>query len=114
VILVFKIINDDSVVNAIFKAAGYTYGPLLGLFGFGMITKRIVSDKLVPAICLISPIFSFIIDTNSVAFTGYSIGFELIVINGLITYFLLYLTSKKGLGKTVDSVVESPKPELVQ
>lgn len=96
VILVFKVINNDSVVNAIFKAAGYTYGPLLGLFAFGMISKRMVKDKLVPVICIISPLISFVIDKNSLALTGYSIGFELIIINGLITFFLLLCTSFKG------------------
>lgn len=96
VILVFRIINNDSVVNAIFKAAGYTYGPLVGLFAFGMITKRAVADRLVPFICLIAPALSFIIDRNSVQWIGYSIGFELIVINGLITYLLLLLTSHRN------------------
>ncbi|PWG80775.1 sodium:solute symporter [Pararcticibacter amylolyticus] len=96
VILVFRIINDDSVVNAIFKAAGYTYGPLVGLFGFGMLTKRQVADRFVPWICILSPILSFIIDKNSVSWFSYSIGFELIIINGLITYLCLLLTSRGG------------------
>ena len=96
VILVFKIINNDSVVNSIFKAAGYTYGPLLGLFFFGMATKRLVRDKLVPFICLASPLITFVIDMHSFAWTGYTLGFELIVLNGLITYLLLLFTSKKG------------------
>lgn len=94
VILAFKVINNDSVVNAIFKAAGYTYGPLLGLFVFGMATKRNVKDKLVPFICLLSPAICFLIDANSAALTGYVIGFELIIYNGLITFLLLLLTSK--------------------
>ncbi|WP_256012638.1 sodium:solute symporter [Desertivirga xinjiangensis] len=97
VILVFKVINNDSVVNAIFKAAGYTYGPLLGLFAFGMITKRKVTDKYVPYICILSPIISYFIDYNSLSWIGYSIGFELIVINGLITYVFLWLNSKKKM-----------------
>ncbi len=96
VILIFKIINNDSVVNSIFIAAGYTYGPLLGLFIFGMSTKRSVRDKLVPFICLSSPIITFILDKNSFAWTGYTMGFELIILNGLITYLLLLFTSKKG------------------
>ncbi len=95
VILVFRVINNDSVVNAIFKAAGYTYGPLLGLFVFGMATKRAVADRLVPFICILSPAISFIIDSNSVAWMHYSIGFELIVINGLITYLCLLVTSRR-------------------
>ncbi|WP_207531650.1 sodium:solute symporter [Desertivirga arenae] len=94
VILGFKVINDDSVVNAIFKAAGYTYGPLLGLFSFGMITKRDVADKLVPFICILSPALCFLLDSNSSAWIGYVIGFELIIYNGLITFLLLLLTSK--------------------
>lgn len=94
VILVFKAINDDSVVNSIFKAAGYTYGPLLGLFAFGMISKRAVKDRLVPFFCILSPVLSFLIDKYSPALLGYSIGFELIVINGLITYLLLLITSR--------------------
>lgn len=93
VILVFRLINDDSVVNAIFKAAGYTYGPLVGLFAFGMFTRRRVRDKLVPFICLLSPMLTLLIDKNSMAWFGYSIGFELIILNGLITYLFLLLTS---------------------
>ena len=106
VILVFRIINNDSVVNSIFKAAGYTYGPLLGLFAFGMITKRTVRDKLVPYICLSSPIITFIIDKNSLVWTGYSMGFELIILNGLITYTLLRITSKHGNGLVYNSSAE--------
>jgi Na+/proline symporter len=100
VILGFKVINNDSVVNAIFKAAGYTYGPLLGLFAFGMFTKRGVNDKLVPFICLLSPALCFIIDTNSVAWLNYAIGFELIIYNALITYLLLLLTSRSTQQQT--------------
>lgn len=105
VILVFKAINDDSVVNSIFKAAGYTYGPLLGLFAFGMISKRAVKDKLVPFFCILSPVISFLIDKYSPALIGYSIGFELIVINGLITYLLLFLTSRHHTDEERKSVV---------
>ncbi|MCC9136762.1 sodium:solute symporter [Pontibacter silvestris] len=107
VILVFRVINDDSVVNAIFKAAGYTYGPLLGLFAFGMISKRLVADRLVPFICLISPIITYLIETSSLKWLGYSMGFELIVVNGLITYLLLLLTSKPDRGKTPSMMAAS-------
>ena len=106
VILLFRIINNDSVVNSIFKAAGYTYGPLLGLFAFGMITKRIVKDKLVPYICLASPIITLLLDYNSLAWIGYSMGFELIVLNALITYLLLLFTSKPGDGLVYNSSQE--------
>ncbi|PRY11699.1 Na+/proline symporter [Pontibacter ummariensis] len=96
VVIVFRIINDDSVVNAIFKAAGYTYGPLLGLFAFGMISKRMVTDKLVPFICLLSPVLTYVLEVNSLAWIGYAMGFELIIVNGLITFLCLLLTSKPG------------------
>ncbi|WP_432713170.1 sodium:solute symporter, partial [Pedobacter sp.] len=100
VIMIFKVINDESVVNAIFKAAGYTYGPLLGLFTFGLVTKKSVIDKLVPYICILSPILCFIIDTNSLSWFNYALGFELIILNGLITYILLWLTGKPSTTQT--------------
>lgn len=100
VILGFKVINNDSVVNAIFKAAGYTYGPLLGLFAFGMFTNRAVKDKLVPFICVLSPAICFLLDFNSVLWTGYVIGFELIIYNALITYLMLLLTSRRTKDQT--------------
>jgi len=96
VILIFRLINDDSVVNAIFIAAGYTYGPLLGLFGFGMFTKRTVADKLVPYICLVSPFLCYGIDhwlKNSI---GYVVGFELILINGFLTFMMLLTSSRSN------------------
>lgn len=100
IIMVFKIINDDSVVNAIFKAAGYTYGPLVGLFALGMFTRRAVTDKLVPYICILSPILCFIIDSNSLAWFSYALGFELIILNGLITFILLCITGKTSTEQT--------------
>ncbi|WP_207428733.1 sodium:solute symporter [Pedobacter sp. SYSU D00535] len=111
VIMIFRLINNDSVVNAIFKAAGYTYGPLLGLFVFGMATTRTVKDRAVPLICLISPVLSFLIDTNSISLTGYAIGFELIVINGFITFLLLLLSSSKQ--QKVQAKTAEPKAVLV-
>lgn len=100
VIMVFKMINNDSVVNSIFTAAGYTYGPLVGLFAFGMLTKRAVADKVVPYICIISPVLCFVINTNSMAWFGYAMSFELIVLNGLITFLLLWITGKTAVAQT--------------
>ncbi|MFC5283285.1 sodium:solute symporter [Pedobacter alpinus] len=100
VVLVFKLINDDSVVNAIFKAAGYTYGPLLGLFAFGMLCKRSVKDVLVPFICILAPVLTFVIDKNSIAWFNYAVGFELIIINATITAICLLLISKKSTTAT--------------
>jgi Na+/proline symporter len=99
VILLFHVINDDSVVHAIFKIAGYTYGPLLGLFSFGILTKRRVNDSIVPYICVLSPILIFLLAQYVLPYTSNKIGFELIVYNGLITYALLWLTSPGKLVK---------------
>ena len=96
VIMIFRIINDQSVVVAVFKAAGYTYGPLLGLFAFGFLTKKNVKDHWVPLVTLCSPFLAWgteILSRN--LFNGYQIGFELIIINGAITFIGLLLIQKK-------------------
>lgn len=93
VIMVFRIINDDSVVTAIFTAATYTYGPLLGLFAFGILTKRGVRDRLVPYICVLSPLICFAANTWYIApYTAYVIGFELIIYNAALTFLMLWVT----------------------
>lgn len=98
IILIFNSINDSSVVGMIFKVASYTYGPLLGLYAFGLFQKtRNVNDKLVPLICLLSPFLTYLINENSkLLFSGYVFDNELIVLNGLITYLGLYLTSSRS------------------
>ncbi len=100
VILLFKSINDQSVVTMIFILASYTYGPLLGLFAFGLlIKKRGVHDKLVPYICLLSPLVTFIISKNSsLLFGNYVFDNELIILNGGITFLgLLAIQTKKEI-----------------
>ena len=96
VIIVFDAFNDASVVKMIFKIASYTYGPLLGLYAFGLFMKsKTVHDKLVPFICLISPTLCFFISKYSVALFGnYTFDNELIIVNGLITFIGLLLISK--------------------
>lgn len=94
-IVVFNEVNDRSVVSAVFKAAGFTYGPLLGLFAFGLSNKMAVRDKFVPYICLLSPFLSFILDWNSADwFNGFQFGFEILLVNAAITYIGLLLSSK--------------------
>lgn len=94
VILAFRLINDDSVVNAIFTAASYTYGPLLGLFIFGLCTNRAVNDKLVPFISVLSPIVLFLLNSYVISvYTDYVIGLDLIIHNALLTMLLLFITS---------------------
>jgi Na+/proline symporter len=102
VIILFNAINDDSVVKMVFKIATYTYGPLLGLFAFGLFMKsKAVHDKLVPYICLISPAICFLITQNSERLFGkYVIDNELIIVNGLITFLGLLLISKPATSQT--------------
>lgn len=96
VIVVFRIINNESVVSAVFRVAGYTYGPLLGLFAFGIGTKHRVRDRVVPAIGLLSPVITYIINQNSESwFWGYKFGFELLLLNGLIMFVGLWLFREK-------------------
>jgi len=96
VIVLFRFINDESVVTAVFKVAGYTYGPLLGLFAFGILTKKQVKDRFVPILGLLSPLLTYMINANSVKWLGgYQFGFELLLLNGLIMFVGLLLLSKK-------------------
>lgn len=94
-IIVFRLLNDDSVINSLFTLAGYTYGPLLGLYSFGLFTKIKIKDPWVPIIAVISPIVCYILSKNSVEwFNGYEFGFELLIINGLLTFSGLLFLSK--------------------
>lgn len=96
VILAFGAIRDGSVINAIYTVAGYTYGPLLGLFFFGILTRRRVRDGWVPFICALSPVLCYVLSAHSEAwFGGYRIGFELLLINAALTWAGLWLS---GLG----------------
>ncbi len=96
IIVVFREINERSVIDAVLTIAGYTYGPLLGLFTFGLFTKRQVKDNLVPLVCVMSPLLSFLISSNSVQwFDGYKFGIEILIVNGMITFVGLWLVSTK-------------------
>ena len=96
VIIIFNILNNDAVINGLFKAAGYTYGPILGLFTFGLTNTRKVNDKWVILIAIAAPILSYIIDVNSKEwFNGFTFGFFILALNGLLTYLGLMLISKK-------------------
>lgn len=96
VIVIFRMINNEAVIKELFTVAGYTYGPLLGLYAFGLFSKAQVNDKLVPLICLISPVFCYVLNAYSeVWFNGYKFGFELLILNGLATYTGLVLIRNK-------------------
>lgn len=103
VILIFNWMNDEAVIWAIFKAAGYTYGPLLGLYAFGMFTQRKVIDKAVPIICLASPIISYLIQLWSPTW-GYTFGFEILLLNGLLTVLGLWISSN---GKPLNTAIQA-------
>ncbi|MCD8443759.1 sodium:solute symporter [Tenacibaculum finnmarkense] len=96
-ILVFKyFIADASVIAKIFQFAGYTYGPLLGLYAFGLFTKLNIKDKLVPIICIASPILTFLISHFSKTQFNFDFGFFVLVLNGILTFFgLLMIKSSK-------------------
>jgi solute:Na+ symporter, SSS family len=95
-VLIFSTLNDRAVIDKLFTIAGYTYGPLLGLYSFGLFTKRIVNDKITPAIAIFSPVACFFLSKYSVELlNGYKFGFELLLLNGLLTFTGLYLFSKK-------------------
>ncbi len=95
VILIFKALNNESVISQIFKFAGYTYGPLLGMFSFGLISKRKVKDRIIPLIAVMSPILTYFTAFFIQKFTPYKFGFELIILNGLITYCGMLIFSFK-------------------
>jgi solute:Na+ symporter, SSS family len=91
VIVIFKLINNDAVINNLFTWAGYTYGPLLGLYTFGLFTKKQVKDKWVPLICILSPIACVLVNDYSVIlFNGYKFGFEMLIVNGGLTFIGLW------------------------
>lgn len=122
-VLIFKAINDKLIIDFILKFAGVTYGPLLGLFSFGILTRRQLNDKLIWTVCIIAPALALGLDMLSSPewyekklhlslglgslsesiFHGYKIGNELILINGLLTFAGLWLISKKGDSKTTVS-----------
>ncbi len=96
VILAFKLINNQNVISAIFTAAGYTYGPLLGFYSFGLFTKLRVRDRWVPVIAIASPLISYIISSHSESwFKGYQFGFELLIMNGLLTFLGMLIIRKR-------------------
>ncbi len=123
-VLIFKAVNDKLIIDFILKFAGITYGPLLGLFSFGILTKRQLNDKLIWTVCIIAPLMALGLDMlsspewyekklhislglNSVSqslFNGYKVGNELILINGMFTFLGLLLISKKGGGKADNSL----------
>ncbi len=93
-IMAFSILNDKAVIDKLFTIAGYTYGPLLGLYSFGLFTRRKVRDRVTPFIAIASPVICYFLSTYSVElFNGYKFGFELLLLNGLLTFIGLWTFS---------------------
>jgi Na+/proline symporter len=95
IIIAFRPFHSDSLITIIFDVAGFTYGPLLGLYAFGLFTKRGVNDRLVPYIAVASPVICYFLKLFSPTWFGYTFGFEILLLNGLITFLLLLLAKPK-------------------
>ncbi len=93
VILLFKVLSNDSIISTLFTLAGYTYGPLLGLYAFGLFSKRLIIDKWVPVFAIFAPVITGILDYNADKWFGFSLGFEKLMINGVIMILFLSLSS---------------------
>ena len=94
IILLVDYLNDDNIISTLFTLASYTYGPLLGLFFFGIFTKRNINDHYVPLVVIISPLLTYIISIYDVLLIRFNFGYELLIINGLITFICLFFISK--------------------
>ena len=95
VILIFKLINDESVISALFKVAGYTYGPLLGMYAFGLFTNWKIKDHLIIPVVLLAPILSYILQLKSPVWWGFHFGFELLIVNGALCFLGMLLIRKR-------------------
>jgi Na+/proline symporter len=96
-ILIFKALNDEAVIDKLFTIAGYTYGPLLGLFTFGLFTTRKVKDKATPVIAILCPVSCYFISMFSEQlFFGYKFGWEILLVNGFLVFMGLLIFSRKG------------------
>ncbi len=93
-ILLFRLLNSTSIIDAVYVLVSYTYGPLLGLFAFGLLTKRMPRDRFVPYMAVASPLLCLIIDKTSAA-AGYTFGYELLMLNGLLMFMMLLLSSSQ-------------------
>lgn len=95
VILVFRWLNKDSIIDTIYTLAGYTYGPLLGFYTFGLFTRMRIHDKLVPLAALLPPVLTGILDFNAYNWFGFHLGYEKLILNGALTFLMLLLLRKK-------------------
>jgi len=95
VILIFKLINDESVISTLFKVAGYTYGPLLGMYSFGLFTKWKIKDHLIIPVVLLAPALSYLLQLKAPDWWGFHFGFELLIVNGALCFLGMLLIRKR-------------------
>ena len=96
IIIAVNYLNNDNIISTLFKVASFTYGPLVGLFLFGLISTRIVNDNYIPIIVLLSPIFSYLISKyDTLLLFGFDFGPDLLIVNGIFTFLMLYICSSK-------------------
>ena len=96
IIIAVNYLNNDNIISTLFKVASFTYGPLVGLFLFGLISTRIVNDNYIPIIVLLSPIFSYLISKyDTLLLLGFDFGPDLLIVNGIFTFLMLYICSSK-------------------
>jgi hypothetical protein len=97
-VMLFKLADSPSMITVILKLASYTYGPLLGLFAFGMLTTRSLNDKWVPAVAIGGPVLCAVLEFNQQLLLGtYRLGFELLIINGILVFAGLYAISRPSV-----------------
>ena len=93
-ILVFRAVNSTSLIDAVYILCSYTYGPLLGLFAYGLLTRKTMNDRLVPYVVVASPLLCFLLDNMALQLWNYKFGYELLMLNGLLTFMGLLATRK--------------------
>ena len=99
IIVVLFVVSSDAVVNLVYKLASYTYGPLLGLFFFGILTKTKVRDGATPWIAIAAPVLCLVFNLLSKRYLGFDLGFTLLIVNGLLTFFGMWLFRAKDADK---------------
>ena len=95
IIVILHIVNKQAIIDLVYLLAAYTYGPLLGLFFFGLLTKYQVKDKFIPFVAVASPLICYVLDTVGKDKLGFGFGFTILIVNGLLTFFGMYLLRVK-------------------
>ena len=108
-ILLFRAVNSTSMLDAIYILCSYTYGPLLGLFAYALFTRRNVGGKWVLPVCLAAPLLCFVIETLTQQFSTYRFGYELLMLNGALTFIGLWLTGNNEVpNRQKNSKISTP------